>query len=209
MTNENKSTVEVPLNISQEEQDKLQEDFEKYNMNKSENNKLTFDEYVNKVLEVSMLEYTFDTKYNCMNLLKKDVEDLKSELEIKYLLGIKGNKALFNGLCEVRNEELKEEGFFDKEFDSNSLRNDYLDVLVDYMLFVFNIFDDVDLFEMLVDTFSEYATSKNELLEAIKLLEHKIVRAIKKGDSEELSMFGIEGKLGELNKFKGYINSSM
>lgn len=198
MSNEKKSVV-VPLDIPEEEVAKIMEDHKKFNEKLSEETKISYDEYLNKALETSLLEYELRTKCNFKQLLESDIEELKGKIKLQYMLGIKGNQALFDAMGNSVNEiDLTKKETITT--DTNHFKNEYIRLLADVILII-DMYDIDDAKEYLdLEILANHKRNKAELLKSIDLAKEILI---------EQDAIDLTEKLVLLSNFKEYVKVSI
>jgi CII-binding regulator of phage lambda lysogenization HflD len=98
--------AKVPIDINGEEYRRLKENLESFNETSGE--KLTFDEFVSLSFETSSLEEKLDFKYDYLNALEAEIEELEKELESRCSIGLTGSEENYAELMEFRRKILKD-----------------------------------------------------------------------------------------------------
>ena len=74
----------VSVHITGTEYKKLKKNLELFNCSADNDDKLTFDEFVSLIYEVTSLEEKLDSKYSYLNALKEEISHLEEQLNSKY-----------------------------------------------------------------------------------------------------------------------------
>lgn len=130
---EETNEVEVPIDLTSFEVKRLKEKLEIFNSNVAEDSKLTFEEFIKLVFEVSLLEEDLDVKYNYLKRLKYEVKQLEEELTAKYSIGLTGSEEVYNEVIELRKKTLEDSLVYVKNY-----RPDYISLLVNYIELINN-----------------------------------------------------------------------
>lgn len=190
---EETNEVEVPIDLTSFEVKRLKEKLEIFNSNVAEDSKLTFEEFIKLVFEVSLLEEDLDVKYNYLKRLKYEVKQLEEELTAKYSIGLTGSEEVYNEVIELRKKTLEDSLVYVKNY-----RPDYISLLVNYIELINN-----------ASTYEDsILTLKEVLAEDIEKNPSDVVKAIQiaKENLEPDESF-YNDMLKVLNELEEYVNS--
>ena len=177
--------VEVPIDLTNFEYDKLQQKLELFNKDVAEENKLTFEEYVSLIFETSLLEEKLETKLTFINLLKVEVEELEEKLLAKYSIGLEGSEEVYNEVIELRRQTLKDSSNYAKQY-----KHDYMTLLVNYITYIVYSMEYEDGIYTLKETFEEdIEKNPSDVLKAIQIVKHDVEPTGYKEVHEQLDYF--------------------
>lgn len=172
--NINSATGDIELNIdlTNYELSRLEENLIKFNKDVPEEKKLTLKEYISIVLDVSLIEKELNSKYNYLNILKKEVKELENDLKNKYSIGLTGSEEVFNEVIELRKKTLKDSSNYTKNY-----RLDYIDLLVNHIENIVHGFD--KQYEDAIITLKEDLTgdakkNQSDVIEAIHIAKYNL-----------------------------------
>ena len=159
--------VEVPIDLTKYEHERLKEKLELFNKNVAEDSKLTFEEFISLVFEVSLLEDELDTKYNYSKRLEAEVDKLEKELLAKYSIGLIGSEEVYNEVIELRKQALEDSLNYAKNY-----KLDYINLISNVIDFYSETFDDeIEERVLTFEDILEIDVEKNpsDVLKAIKI----------------------------------------
>ena len=183
--------VEVPIDLTSFEYKRLEEKLELFNNDVAEENKLTFEEFVSLVFEVSLLEEELYSKSNYLRMLESEVKQLEEELLSRYSIGLTSSEEVYNEVIELRKKTLEDSLVYVKNY-----KTDYVNALVNHISFIVYGFDYEDGIVTLKETFEE-DIEKNlpEVKKALQIVKHDL----KPSAFEEVEQ--------QINYFENYLNS--
>lgn len=120
--NEVTNEVEVPIDLTSFEVERLKEKLELFNNNVPEESKLTFEEFISLVFEVSLLEEELDSKYNYCKRLTAEVKGLEDELIDKYSIGLTGSEEVYSEVIELRKQTLEDSVVYVKNYKTDYIK---------------------------------------------------------------------------------------
>ena len=120
--NEVTNEVEVPIDLTSFEVERLKEKLELFNNNVPEESKLTFEEFISLVFEVSLLEEELDSKYNYCKRLTAEVKGLEEELIDKYSIGLTGSEEVYSEVIELRKQTLEDSVVYVKNYKTDYIK---------------------------------------------------------------------------------------
>ena len=168
--NEATNEVEVPVDLTTFEIDRLKEKFELFNNNVPEESKITFEEFISLVFKTSLLEEELTSKYNYLRLLEAEVKGLEKELKAKYSIGLTGSEEVYNEVIELRKKTLEDSSIY-----INNYKSAYIDLLVNYIDLIVYSMDYEDGVLTLKETFEEdIEKNPSEVYKAVNIVEDNI-----------------------------------
>ena len=188
--NEVTNEVEVPIDLTSFETNRLKEKLELFNSNVAEDSKLTFEEFIKLAFEVSLLEEELDSKYNYLRMLKYEVKKLEEDLAAKYSIGLTGSEEVYNEVIELRKKTLEDSLIYVKNY-----KTDYISLLANYISLIVYSSSYEDGILTLKEAFEE-DIEKNlpEVKKAVQIVKHDV----KPSDYEEVKQ--------QLDYFENYLN---
>jgi len=190
---EETNEVEVPIDLTSFEAERLKEKLEIFNSNVAEDSKLTFEEFIKLVFEVSLLEEDLDVKYNYLKRLKYEVKQLEEELIAKYSIGLTGSEEVYNEVIELRKKTLEDSLVYVKNY-----KTDYISLLVNYIESIVYSMLYEDMILTLKETFEEdVEKNPSELFKAIQIVKYNL--------NPENNFYNDISKA--LDEFEEYVNS--
>jgi len=184
--NEVTNEVEVPIDLTSFEMNRLKEKLEIFNSNVAEDSsKLTFEEFVKLAFEVSLLEEELASKYNYAKLLESEIKQLEEDLIAKYSIGLTGSEEVYNEVIELRKKTLEDSLVYVKNFKS-----DYISLLVNYISMIVYASSYEDGVLTLKEAFEE-DIEKNlpEVKKALQIVKHDVEPTGYKEVHEQLEYF--------------------
>ena len=165
--NEVTNEVEVPIDLTSFEVERLKEKLELFNKNVPEDKKLTFEEFISLVFEVSLLEEELDSKYNFHKRLGAEVKELEEELIRKYSIGLTGSEEVYNEVIELRKQTLEDSVVYVKNY-----KTDYIKLIANVIDFYnygfsYEIEDRVITFKEVLE--EDIEKNPSEVLKAIQI----------------------------------------
>ena len=168
--NEATNEVEVPIDLTSFEVERLKEKLEVFNNNVPEESKITFEEFISLVFETSLLEEKLNSKYNYLKLLEAEVKELEEELISKYSIGLTGSEEVYNEVIELRKKTLEDSSIY-----INNYKSAYIDLLVNYIDLIVYSMDYEDGVLTLKETFEEdIEKNPSEVYKAVNIVEDNI-----------------------------------
>ena len=162
--------VEVPIDLTSFEVERLEEKLEIFNKNVPEESKLTFEEFIKLVFEVSLLEEDLDIKYNYLKRLKAEVKELEEDLVAKYSIGLTGSEEVYNEVIELRKKTLEDSSIYVRNF-----KTDYIKALANHITYIVYGMDFEDGSETLLDVFEEdIENNLPEVKKAVQIVKHDV-----------------------------------
>ena len=192
--NEVTNEVEVPIDLTKYEHERLTEKLELFNKNVPENKKLSFEEYIALIFETSLLEEELDSKYNYLRRLEAEVKGLEEDLVAKYSIGLEGSEEVYNEVIELRKQTLEDSIIYLKNY-----KLDYIKLMANTINhysrgFSYEVEDRVITFEEVLEEDIEKnptdvlkaiqiakadldpsETFYNEMLESLEVFENNII----------------------------------
>ena len=192
--NEVTNEVEVPIDLTKYEYERLTEKLELFNKDIPEANKISFEDFLSLVFKTSIIEDELIAKTKVIEILNSDVERLKEELIERYSTGLEGSEEVYNEVIELRRKTLKDSSNYVKNYQSNYI-NLIANVLNHYSRsFSYEVEDRVITFkEVFIEDIKE---NPSDVLKAIQ---------IAKADLEPEETYYTE-MLEALNEFEKYVN---
>ena len=192
--NEVTNEVEVPIDLTKYEYERLTEKLELFNKDVPEANKISFEDFLSLVFKTSIIEDELIAKTKVIEILNSDVERLKEELVERYSTGLEGSEEVYNEVIELRRKTLKDSSDYVKNYQSNYISL-IATVLNHYSRgFSYEVEDRVITFkEILIEDIKE---NPSDVLKAIQ---------IAKADLEPEENYYTE-MLEALNKLEKYVN---
>ena len=177
--------VEVPIDLTSYEHERLKEKLDLFNKNVAEDSKLTFEEFIALVFETSLLEEELDSKYNYLKRLEAEVKGLEEKLIAKYSIGLTGSEEVYTEVIELRKQTLEDSLVYVKNYKS-----DYINLLVNYIGLIVYASDYEDGILTLKESFEE-DIEKNPLdvYKAIQIVKHDVEPTGYKEVHEQLEYF--------------------
>lgn len=162
--------VEVPIDLTEEEYNKLNERLVLFNEGLDSTDKLTIGEFISLVFKTNLLEEELILKKKFYNFLATDIIKLENELETKYSIGLEGSSEVFNKVIEQRIKTLKEPITINKDF-----REDYILLLANGIEAFSYGMDSDELLITLKETYlTDIKENPSEVLEAISIVKKEL-----------------------------------
>ena len=193
--NEVTKEVEVPIDLTEVEYNKLNERLALFNEGLDFKDKLTFEEFVSLVFRTNLLEEELVLKKKFYNFLATDIKRLEEDLEAKYSIGLEGSSEVFNEVIEQRIKTLKEP--IVKTSDVKDFREYYINLLVNGILgYCYGMgLEDLDI------------TLKEVYIEDIKANPSEVLEAITEAKEVlDVNTYDYEGVINILIDFEKYVS---
>lgn len=126
--NEVTNEVEVPIDLTKYEYERLKEKLELFNKDIPEENKITFEEYLSLIFKTSILEDELIAKTKVIEILNSDVEKLKKEIIERYSTGLEGSEEVYSEVMELRRKTLENPSNYAKNY-----QYDYIKVIANVL----------------------------------------------------------------------------
>lgn len=162
--------VKVPIDLTSFEVERLEEKLEIFNKNVPEGSKLSFEEFIKLVFEVSLLEEDLDVKYNYLKRLKYEVKELEEDLVAKYSIGLTGSEEVYNEVMELRKKTLEDSLIYVRNF-----KTDYVKALANHISYIVYGMDFDDGTLTLKEVFEEdIENNLPEVKKALQIVKHGV-----------------------------------
>lgn len=162
--------VKVPIDLTSFEVERLEEKLEIFNKNVPEGSKLSFEEFIKLVFEVSLLEEDLDVKYNYLRRLKYEVKELEEDLVAKYSIGLTGSEEVYNEVMELRKKTLEDSLIYVRNF-----KTDYVKALANHISYIVYGMDFDDGIITLPEVFEEdIENNLPEVKKALQIVKHGV-----------------------------------
>ena len=192
--NEVTNEVEVPIDLTKYEYERLTEKLELFNKDIPEENKITFEDFLSLVFKTTIIEDELIAKTKVIEVLSSDVEKLKEELIERYSIGLEGSEEVYNEVIELRRKSLKDSSNYVKNY-----QYDYIKVMANFLNYYSRGFS--------YEIEDRVVTFKEVFIEDIKENPSDVLKAIQiaKADLEPEETYYTE-MLESLNLFEKYVN---
>ena len=120
--NEVTNEVEVPIDLTKYEYERLTEKLELFNKDIPEANKISFEDFLSLVFKTSIIEDELIAKTKVIEILNSDVERLKEELIERYSTGLEGSEEVYNEVIELRRKTLENPSDYVKNYQYNYIK---------------------------------------------------------------------------------------
>jgi len=179
MTEEKKVKVDpitkeviVPIDLTEEEYNKLHEKLELFNKDLNYKDMLTFEEFLTLVFKTNLLEEELILKKKFYNFLASDIIKLENELKAKYSIGLEGSSEVFNEVMEQRIKTLKEPV---TNSNNKDFRKDYILLLANGIeAFSYGMDSDELLITLKESYLGDIKENPSEVLEAISIAKEEL-----------------------------------
>lgn len=162
--------VKVPIDLTSFEVERLEEKLEIFNKNVPEGSKLSFEEFIKLVFEVSLLEEDLDVKYNYLKRLKYEVKELEEDLVAKYSIGLTGSEEVYNEVMELRKKTLEDSLIYVRNY-----KTDYVKALANHITYIVYGMDFEDGTLTLKEVFEEdIENNLPEVKKALQIVKHGV-----------------------------------
>lgn len=192
--NEVTNEVEVPIDLTNYEIERLKEKLELFNKDVPERNKITFEEYLSLIFKTSILEDELIAKTKFIEILNSDVKKLKEELAEKYSTGLEGSEELYTQVMELRRKTLENPSDYVKNY-----QYDYIKLMANILNYYSRGF-----YKEIEDRVISF---KEILIEDIKENPSDVLKAIQIAKADlEPEENNYSEMLESLNQFERYVN---
>lgn len=192
--NEVTNEVEVPIDLTNYEYERLTEKLELFNKDIPEENKITFEDFLSLVFKTSIIEDELIAKTKVIEVLSSDVEKLKEELIERYSIGLEGSEEVYNEVIELRRKTLENPSDYVKNY-----QYDYIKLMANILNYYSRGF-----YKEIEDRVISF---KEILIEDIKENPSDVLKAIQIAKADlEPEEDNYSEMLESLNQFEKYVN---
>lgn len=186
--------VEVPIDLTKYEHERLKEKLELFNKDIPEENKITFEEYLSLIFKTSILEDELIAKTKFIEILNSDVERLKKEIVERCSTGLESSEEVYSEIMELRRKTLENPSDYVKNY-----QYDYIKLMANVLNHHSRSFS--------YEVEDRFITFKEVLIEDIKENSSDVMKAIQiaKADLEPEEDYYKE-MLESLVEFEKYVN---
>ena len=163
--------VEVPIDLTNYELERLKEKHELFNKDIPEENKITFEEYLSLVFKTNIIEDELIAKTKFIEILNSDVKKLEEELIKNYSIGLDGSEEVYSEVLEARRKTLENPSDYVKNY-----QYDYIKLIANVLNYFNRIFSN--------EIEDRVITFKEVFIEDIKENPSDVLKAIQIAKSD-------------------------